>query len=443
MKKSVLIFFTALLLQPYFLTGNEFKIVNGDKTTKEEWDERFSGVVMIMMETPEGLSSCTATLIDPEVLLTAHHCVGYQDYSGESVYYEPEKVSVYSGLWCGYTSLDLAAGKEIVVNEYADIALIHLDKKIPGHIIYPVRDEPAENIGDEGVAVGYGVTGTDERDSGTQRWGDTHILDIWQGDNILEVGNTTGLCFGDSGGPLFTTQDGKKVVSGVASFVSGGCSSENGSFSVQVVKYRDWIEETMFDFTGHDLDSICGDGDIDEGETCEVGDVKDCAEFGDYIPEIYAKCNADCNGYDISICEDQICGNFRKEGVEACDDGNGDDGDYCSSDCTEVTGECGDGTVQTNEECDDGNTVSGDGCDLVCKNECGNGIKEGSEACDDGNLLSGDGCDEKCRSECGNGELNVGEECDDGNLVPGDGCDEACVKEPEEDKETGCSVTIF
>ena len=397
---------------------------------------------MIMIETPEGLSSCTATIIDPQVILTAHHCVGTDNSYGGYDYFEPSSFSVKSGLWCGYTSGTLALGKEVVPHPNADIALIYLNKKIAGHIVYPVRDYPSEKVGEKGTVAGYGVTGTEKQDSGTQRWGETTILSVWASEGIVEVGNPTGLCFGDSGGPLFTKQDGKNVVSGVASFVSGeGCSSWSGSHSVQVVKYRDWIEENMEDLTGHDLDNICGDGDIDEGEVCEVGDEKDCAELGSYIPEIYAKCNSGCDGYDLSVCKDQVCGNHRKEGAEACDDGNVEDGDYCSSDCTEVTGECGDNVLQTNEECDDGNIVSGDGCDLVCKTECGNGLKGKNEECDDGNLDSGDGCDKDCKLECGNGVLNVGEECDDGNFVSGDGCDAKCVKEPSED--SGCALVLL
>jgi len=442
MKLRAVLFLIAIAILPGFVFANEVRIVNGQETTKEEWAESFSGVVMLLMETPEGIGSCTATIIDPQVLLTAHHCVGTDNGSGGYDYLEPSAISVKSGVWCGYTSGTLALAEKIVVNENADIALIYLNKKIGGHIVYPVRDYPAETVGEKGVGVGYGVTGAEKQDSGYQRWGESTVLGIWDNDAIIELGNPSGFCYGDSGGPFFTTQNGKNVVSGVTSFGGGyDCSADEGSYSVQVVQYRDWIEETMEAFTGHDLDNICGDGDIDEGEICEAGYEKDCSEFGSYIPEIFAKCNADCDGYDLSLCEDQICGNYRKEGAEACDDGNVENGDYCSDDCLEVIGKCGDSEVQTNEDCDDGNTVSGDGCDLVCKSECGNGRKDGGEECDDGNLNTGDGCDDECKSECGNGDLNVGEECDDGNLVPGDGCDSKCVKEPS--TNSGCALVIL
>lgn len=46
------------------------------------------------------------------------------------------------------------------------------------------------------------------------------------------------------------------------------------------------------------------------------------------------------------------CGNLVLNTGETCDDGNTNNGDYCSSDCTRVTGECGDAIVQSNELCD-------------------------------------------------------------------------------------------
>lgn len=437
------VFVILLFFLPLQIFSNEFKIVNGEDTTKEKWTESFTGVVGLMIELSEGLSSCTATLIDPQVVLTARHCVlDYDDY-GNTVVLEPEKISVKSGLWVGYASFSHAEGKEIVINQQTDIALIFLNKRIPKLRVYPVRSDPSETVGEEGTIVGYGVTGSDKTDSGVQRWGETTVLSIWNEDGFfIEVGDPAGLCYGDSGGPLFTKQNDKDVVSGVTSFGDGNCSSTGGSYSVQVVKYRNWIEEQMEIFTGHDLENICGDGDIDEGEICEVTDEKDCAALGSYTPGIPARCNVNCNGYDLSVCKDQICGDHRKQGVEACDDGNVEEGDYCSADCTEITGKCGDNVVQSNEECDDGNEVSEDGCDLVCKIECGNGAKESNEECDDGNLDGGDGCDGSCKLECGNGKLNIGEECDDGNLLPQDGCDNLCLKEESNDS-SGCTAVLL
>jgi cysteine-rich repeat protein len=86
---------------------------------------------------------------------------------------------------------------------------------------------------------------------------------------------------------------------------------------------------------------------------------------------------------------------------EACDDGNGDDTDDCTSACVPAT--CGDGFVwAANEICDDGNNGDDhddclDGCNPA---SCGDGfVWAGHETCDDGNNVPGDGCDAACLTE--------------------------------------------
>ena len=67
---------------------------------------------------------------------------------------------------------------------------------------------------------------------------------------------------------------------------------------------------------------------------------------------------------------------------------------------------------------------------LSCQPVCGNGEREAGEACDDGNGTNGDGCDNNCTAtRCGNGVVTRGERCDDGNVVDGDGCDSNCTIE--------------
>lgn len=125
---------------------------------------------------------------------------------------------------------------------------------------------------------------------------------------------------------------------------------------------------------------------------------------------------------------------------------------------------CGDGVAATEEACDDGNTDPGDGCSSTCTVEdgfacasgspsvcneivCGDGRVQGTEACDDGDLDDGDGCSMACAIEadylctgtapstcvlaCGNGNVEAarGEQCDDGDRDPGDGCSATCTVE--------------
>jgi cysteine-rich repeat protein len=65
--------------------------------------------------------------------------------------------------------------------------------------------------------------------------------------------------------------------------------------------------------------------------------------------------------------------------------------------------------------------------------ECGNWLRDPLEMCDDGNTQSGDGCSADCSTNetCGNGVIDParGEVCDDGALASHDGCDSQCQME--------------
>ena len=133
---------------------------------------------------------------------------------------------------------------------------------------------------------------------------------------------------------------------------------------------------------------VCGDGVVDGDEACDDG-------------------NDDDTDTCTSLCHEAVCGDgFVHEGVEACDDGNDDDTDACTSDCAAPA--CGDGFVHEGEECDDGNDVDTDACTSSClAATCGDGlVHEDVETCDDGiNDGSYGGCTEACEFAlfCGDG----------------------------------------
>ena len=112
-----------------------------------------------------------------------------------------------------------------------------------------------------------------------------------------------------------------------------------------------------------------------------------------------------------------LCGNATIDGSEECDDGNANDGDGCTKNCTL----CGNGTVTPPEQCEtpltctgganNGNTCTGagdcpggfcttkniEGCDANCTTPaCGNGNVSGIETCDDGNTSNLDNCPSDC-----------------------------------------------
>ena len=241
---------------------------------------------------------------------------------------------------------------------------------------------------------------------------------------------------------------------------------------------------------------VCGDGLKNFGEInfpgrCDDGNTESLDGCSSTCQE---ECGYNCFGASsqpgefakIDTCT-KICGDAVRAESEECDDGNRENGDGCSSECTiedtwRCIGQtcqisfcevpvCGDGKRITTElddasYCDDGNTVSGDGCSATCavecgfvctsdstenpedcKSTCGDGIQSSEEVCDDGNTVSYDGCSANCYFEhgfecthnachltvcsepCGNGLKSWNEGCDDNNSEPGDGCSSSCTVE--------------
>src|SRR3989344_1437480 len=205
---------------------------------------------------------------------------------------------------------------------------------------------------------------------------------------------------------------------------------------------------------------VCGDGQIDSGETCAT-----CA--ADVTCASGTQCCSN-DGTCRALCTDATCGNTVIDAGEECDDGNvadddgcnavckleycGDsacnNGETCSScpgDCTQNCGdaECGNGIVDLGEQCDYYrlNTTT---CDADCTFPAcpdGNVNHLVGEECDDGNMINSDYCRNDCKSTyCGDGilsSLEGFEECDDGNRTDGDGCNQHC--EEEERTETNCT----
>lgn len=156
------------------------------------------------------------------------------------------------------------------------------------------------------------------------------------------------------------------------------------------------------------IEPPCGNGELDEGEECDDGNVVDTDA-----------CRNDCV---LPICGDMIV----DEG-EDCDDGNNDDTDACTDLC--VAAACGDGIIQIDEGCDDGNTNNFDECGNDCNSaSCGDGTINGTDECDDGNDVNTDQCTNACELPiCGDGILSQNEDCDDGNQANNDWCTNECV----------------
>jgi hypothetical protein len=153
-----------------------------------------------------------------------------------------------------------------VYHPTADLALVELDKNLPGYYdvytgTYPTQQGQRKNV----LAVGYGNTGTvastttytwGNTGRGTKRWG-TNKVDfetsvggtwpteaIYMGFNTADSDNEAGGNIGDSGGGVFINDAGTWKVAGIMITVTGS-NPYTGLVAANVQDYHSWITDTV------------------------------------------------------------------------------------------------------------------------------------------------------------------------------------------------------
>jgi secreted trypsin-like serine protease len=212
-------------------------IVNGEVS-----DENDDAVVMLLTAAPSGSwSSCTATMVAPNLIITALHCVSYfaggmfscnadgtietsdpgsGDIGAPAV---PEKIEVFTGTEVAsepsaYGARVFGTGAPDICRN--DLALVLLDRSLDLPLATLRMDRPMET-GELMTVVGYGSTGSSTA-HGRERRAGVKVLDVGPL-AATEVGTTPprtfvlsqGACYGDSGGPAFSESTG--ALSGVFS----------------------------------------------------------------------------------------------------------------------------------------------------------------------------------------------------------------------------------
>lgn len=269
---------------PTDLGGARAPIVDGVRETGED--------AVVLVSTFGALSLCTGTLVAPNVVLTAKHCVqppgadapypmtaftvGIGSAVGATTNYRVRYVETTPGVYNQSETTGLS-GEIFGI----DVAILILREAVEGVTPIPIRrDRPDDMIGQTFTAIGFGRT--PEGGSGVK----------YKGDGVLEA-VTAGvlltqevICSGDSGGPMIQEMPLRQVI-GVASFgQAGACPSSRDGYNA-VFNNLDLIDRGFAlagqclggDETCNSLDDDC-DGMVDEGclalgETCAAND--ECA----------------------------------------------------------------------------------------------------------------------------------------------------------------------
>ena len=178
---------------------------------------------------------CTATLVAPDVAITASHCVGHrtstalEDYRGVQLTFRGETRN-YRVI--RYRSFGESAGPN-------DIALLGLAESVPSDFAQPAAlatAVPAE--GTRLTVFGFGCTRLDSDGDGQKR-----RATYAQGDR------TQHLCPGDSGGPVFNDETGAILR------INGGYSADYGDSDIYglVPDLHDRLMEQISEWSDHEI----------------------------------------------------------------------------------------------------------------------------------------------------------------------------------------------
>lgn len=366
----------------------EREIVNGVESPDPSVVELTEGQVLAVGALNlDFRGTCTATLVRPDVVLTAAHCVESLDgpptflvgdsylppettLRGVEVHVHPE----YSGSSGGLVdpAYDLA------------VILVEGDTEEAGLTPIPVNLETTSLLSETIQAVGYGTTDPEGDGWNTSRWWTTQRVRS-ETATVYSVSDDgeSGLCYGDSGGPLmWTAEDGEVRVMGVASAVdSDDCLGS--SLYARTDAAAEWLsgfvdpgpcgDETFEGRCDGDMAVWCADGEIYYHVCSDFGHICGRTSEGRYrcIPP------DPCEGVDhAGFCDGNVA--VWCEGEELwyhyCDDfghhcAEGPDGLFrCLDECTYLghEGACDGDTARW---CDRGALRERD-C-AACDQECG------------------------------------------------------------------------
>jgi MYXO-CTERM domain-containing protein len=237
------------------------------------------GIVKVTNVDANGvMNSCTGSLVAPNVVLTARHCVSNlvegnftctdageltADSKGGrfGALIDASKLTIYVG--AAFKEPVAALGAKVFATQTPticrnDLAVIVLDREISGAPIMPVRLDRGNERGEVLRVVGYGQT--EDSTAGVRR--------AKEGLTISQVGTSTfrpngdaipprtfltlgpALCIGDSGGPALSSAG---AVTGIYSQLVGACNSPNArQYFTQVAPFAADVIAPAFELAGYE-----------------------------------------------------------------------------------------------------------------------------------------------------------------------------------------------
>lgn len=222
-------------------------------------DQGDPSVVLLLAQSNQGTSLCTAEVVSPHVVLTAAHCVAPSVVGNGNTFqvflgYDINDRAQANNAANYYAVREIHYDQAFNVNNLTgghDIAVVITTKALPRTPLPMNRTPLTRNDIDAPLRlVGYGITSgrdTQGTTAGTKRQTSTVLYDY---DNLLLYFNDPKhlTCEGDSGGPAFITRNGIEYIAGVTSFGDQGCLQ--GGADTRVDVFLAFVDKYITQFDG-------------------------------------------------------------------------------------------------------------------------------------------------------------------------------------------------